>query len=64
MKPLFRVGDEDPLIAEAQRRLLCPVEDGVFSDDLAARVRGFQWVHGLAVHGHLDQQTIDQLRGE
>jgi peptidoglycan hydrolase-like protein with peptidoglycan-binding domain len=51
------------VIEDVQRRLLSPVVDGVFTPDLVSRVRGFQWVHGLNVSGHLDEATLAKLKG-
>ena len=63
-KVLFRVGDTDPVIEDVQRWLLSPTVDGVFSDDLQVRVRGFQWIHNLPTHGLLDEETLSILRGD
>ncbi len=63
MRPVFRVGDgPDPAIEQVQHRLLAPVVDGVFSEELATRVRGFQLARHLPLTGDLDEITLRMLR--
>lgn len=62
--PLFTVGDKAPEVAAMQRRLLHPVVDGVYTDQFAARVRGFQFVWGLPVTGDVDEKTFHLLMGD
>jgi hypothetical protein len=65
VRPVYRVGDgPHPDIVAVQRRLMSPVVDGVYSEELAVRVRGFQLAHHLQLTGDLDETTLRMLRGD
>lgn len=61
MFPVFEKGDQDPLIADVQRRLLSPTTDGYFNHELVVRVRGYQFAHHLPETGCLDERTLEML---
>ena len=46
-----------------QRILLHPVTDGVFTDQFAARLRGWQMTHGVLPTGEIDETTYEMLMG-
>ena len=60
IEPVFGPGDEGPEIVWLQTRLHSPLS-GVFDDELASRVRGFQLAAGIRVTGVVDQDTVDEL---
>lgn len=62
--PLFTVGDAGPEVENIQRRLLCPDIDGIYTEELAVRVRGFQLVHHLPLTGEVDEMTYGLLLGD
>ena len=60
--PVAKIGDRDKAEVEYAKVCFGFVDDsGVFTADLAARVRGFQLSHNLRATGYLDADTLAKL---
>ena len=60
MEPIT-LGDRDPRVAQACLKLgVFPVSE-TFTEPLAHRVRGFQYINGLPQDGFLDEEVLSLL---
>lgn len=55
------VGDESPAIESVKRKLGLDPVDGVFTPELAQRVRGMQLLHGLEANGLIDHEFLSLM---
>jgi murein L,D-transpeptidase YcbB/YkuD len=55
------VGDESPVLEAVKRKLGLDPLDGVFTAELAQRVRGLQLLHGMETNGLIDQEFLSLL---
>lgn len=60
---LLGPGDRDPVVVAVKRRLGVTPEDDLFTDALADRVRGRQWLAGMERTGLLDEETTQLILG-
>lgn len=58
---LLGPGDEHPLVGLVKRKLGVHPCDDVFTDELAARIRGAQMLCHMEVTGLIEDELIDRL---